>query len=191
MDESWLRFLRGANGAEHAAQVYADADGLAATVAAYLAVGFATGEPAIVIARAEHQALFADHLVGCGWDAERVEADGLLVRADADALLERLLVGTAPDAARFDDVVGGLVATLADRHPGRTIRAFGELVDVLCERGRIAAAIALEELWNELADRYRFSLLCGYHGRLLDGPTGEGALAEVCRVHAQVLLPTA
>jgi hypothetical protein len=144
-----------------------------------------------VIARPEHSALFAGHLAGCGWDADKAETDGLLVLADANELLERIVVGTGPDPARFDEHVGGLVAATAARHPGRTIRAFGELVDVLSERGRIAAAVALEELWNELADRHRFSLLCGYHRRVLDGPVGDGALAELCRVHAQVLLPTA
>ena len=39
---------------------------------------------------------------------------------------------------------------LLDRFPGQHVRAFGEMVDVLSKDGRHAAAIALEDLWNEL-----------------------------------------
>jgi hypothetical protein len=185
MDAAWVEFLRGANGAEHAAQVYESADELAATVAAYLAVGLATGEPGILIARAEHRPLFESMLAGCGWDVDRVLADGLLVIVDAEETLVGFLGSTGPDPERFDAVVGGLVAAAAARHPGKRIRAFGEMVDVLCERGRVAAAGALEELWTGLATQHRFSLLCAYHRRVLD----QGALAEVCRIHTQVRLP--
>jgi hypothetical protein len=185
MDAAWVEFLRGANGTEHAAQIYENADELAATVAAYLAVGLAAGEPGLLIARAEHRPLFESMLAGCGWDVDRALADGLLVAADAEETLARFLAATGPDPERFETVVGGLVATTAERHPGKRVRAFGEMVDVLCERGRVAAAVGLEELWTGLAGRHDFSLLCAYDRRLLDG----GALAEVCRRHSQVRLP--
>jgi hypothetical protein len=150
MDAAWIEFLRGGVTPQHAAQVYGDIDELGASVAGYLAAGFAVGEPAIVVATPEHWACFAEQLAGCGWDAEKAMEAGLLQVVDADSLLE------------FELTVGALVESVAERFPDTTIRAFGEMVDLLCERGQPAAAASLEDLWNDLARRKRFSLLCGY-----------------------------
>ena len=184
MDAGWLEFLRGTDPPEHAAQVYRSVDELAASVAGFLAAGFAAGEPALVIATPEHWEVFAAHLAGCGWDAERALDDGLLQVADAAATLAGFMSGTAPDAGRFAQVVGTLVAETESRFPETTIRAFGEMVDLLARRGQYAAAAAVEELWNDLSRRHRFSLLCGYHR----GVEEDGALGEVCRIHSRVLL---
>lgn len=191
MDAAWTEFLRGANGPEHAAQVYADVDELAASVAAAIAVGFASGQPALVIATHAHWQTFAAHLRACGWDPERAADDGLLVVADAEDVLQAVMNGHGPDAGRFEAVVGSLVDDLAARFPAATIRAFGEVVDLLCARGQPAAAVALEELWTALARRHRFSLLCAYHADVLAGGHRSELLSEVCRVHDQVLLPSA
>jgi hypothetical protein len=88
--------------------------------------------------------------------------------------------GSHPDPQLFEENVAALLAGLADRFPGRTVRAFGELVDLLCERGQPGAAAALEDLWNELAQRHRFSLLCGYRQH-------DGTLPQIRRSHARVL----
>jgi hypothetical protein len=181
MDATWIEFLRGRGEPEHAAQVYADIDELAASVAGYLASGFADGEPAVVIATPEHWESFSEHLAGCGWDGRRMELDGLLVRADADELLACFMSGTHPDPELFEQSVGVIVEQVARRFPGTTIRAFGEMVDVLCERGQPAAAAALEDLWNDLARRHRFSLLCAYR-------QPAESLSEICRSHTRVLV---
>ena len=89
--------------------------------------------------------------------------------------------GDRPSAEQFEAVVGGLMDQVGARFPNRRIRAFGEMVDLLCERGNPSAAAALEELWNRLARRRSFSLLCGYRidvfdrGRTGLGPAGRSA----------------
>jgi hypothetical protein len=80
--------------------------------------------------------------------------------------------------------VGGLVDEVAARHPGRTIRAFGEMVDVLWRRGQQEGAIALEELWNDLARTRSFALLCGYHLDIFEPEVQREALPEVFRMHS-------
>ena len=42
------------------------------------------------------------------------------------------------------------------------LRIFGQMVDVLWREGQQDAAIHLERLWNQLAHKQSFSLLCGY-----------------------------
>ncbi len=186
MSRSWTDFVQG-NQAGHAVQVYAELDELTGSVASYLAAGFEQGEPAVVVATREHVSRFAEALSARGWDEARVQADRMLVLADADSTLARFMVDGVPSPTEFESVVGGLIDAVAKRFPGKRVRAFGEMVDLLCERGQPEAAIALEELWNDLARRRNFSLLCGYHMDVFDRATQLGPMPDVCRVHSHVL----
>lgn len=181
---SWTSFIERAPAAGHAVQVYDDVSELARSFAGFVAAGFRDGDPAIVIATADHREAFARELAQRGWDPGRLEQKGMLARADAEELLDRFMDGEAPSAERFEQVVGGLVDEVSARHPGRTIRTFGEMVDVLCRRGQQEAAIALEELWNELAKTRSFALLCGYRLDIFEPEVQRGALPEVFRTHS-------
>src|SRR3954447_12722675 len=181
---SWSQFLHGQEPNGHAAQVYAELAELADSVAVYLASGFDKGEPGIVIATPEHLGEFHAALAAAGWDKARLDRTGLLAVADAaDTLALIMDGGDRPSAEVFDTVVGGLL----DRFPGRRVRAFGEMVDLLSRAGQADAAIALEELWNDLNRRRDFSLLCGYHLDVFDRESQTDLLPEVCRAHSHVL----
>ncbi len=69
------------------------------------------------------------------------------------------------------------------------MRAYGEMVDVLWQRGERDAAIRLEEFWNDLAKLQTFSLLCAYEMDPLD-PAAYHPLECVCKVHTH-LIPAA
>ena len=187
MEAAWTGFLRGAGPAGHAVQVYRHVSELADSVAEYLAVGFDLGEPAVVIATPEHWACFGERLAESGWNAARIERHGLLFCADADTTLAAIMSDDRPSAARFEAVVGGLLDGIAARFPTRRIRAFGEMVDLLCERGDPKSAATLEELWNRLARRRSFSLLCGYGLDVFDPDAQVSVLPEICRSHSHVL----
>jgi hypothetical protein len=60
------------------------------------------------------------------------------------------------------------------------------MVDVLCARGELDAAAALEDLWNALGRSRSFSLLCGYHLDVFDRAAQIGPLPDVCRAHSHV-----
>lgn len=187
MDPQWSGFLRGSGRPGHAVQIYADVSELAGSVADYLAVGFDLGEPAVVIATPEHLEVFLDRLDEKGWPRERIELSGLLAAADAETTLESLLVDGAPDGARFEHEVGGLIDAVASRFPGKRVRAFGEMVDLLFRAGDRAGAAKLESFWNRAATRRHFSLLCGYQLDVFDGDQQRSALPEICRAHSHVL----
>jgi hypothetical protein len=82
-------------------------------------------------------------------------------------------------------VVGGLIAELRLQYP--TVRAYGEMVDVLWQRGERDAAIRLEEYWNELGRLQTFSLFCAYRMDPLDHGAYGGPLESVCRVHSHLI----
>lgn len=187
MKTAWNGFLHGAGPAGHAVQVYRDVGELADSVTKYLAVGFDLGEPGVVIATPGHLSYFEEQLAESGWDRARIDRHGLLLRADADTMLAAIMDGDRVSSGRFDTVVGGLLDQVGPRFPGRRIRAFGELVDLLCERGNPACAAELEELWNRLARRRSFSLLCGYRVDVFDRDAQVSILPAICRSHSHVL----
>ena len=180
----WTTFLEAAPAADHAVQIYDDVAELAHSVGRFLEAGFQRNEPAIVIATGEHWQVFEAELAGRGLQADELRRQGLLVSLDAEQTLAALMDGELPSPARFEDVVARAVDEVAARNPDRTIRAFGEMVDLLWRQGQEQAAIALEELWNELADTRRFALLCAYELDIFDIGVQTSALPEIFRAHS-------
>jgi hypothetical protein len=185
VEARWVEFLRSPGDADHAVQVYAELDELAESVAAYLATGFAAGEPAVVFATADHQATVIRFLGGAGWDAEVLGEAGLLLMLDAEETLASLFEDDKLSAANFERVVGGVIDGMAERWPQRRVRAFGEMVDLLTARGEPDTAAELEALWNQLAKTRRFSLLCGYRLDVFDRASQQ-MLPAVCSAHTHV-----
>src|ERR1043166_1903099 len=138
----------------HAVQFYEQEEFLADRVAEFLGAGIRGGEPCVVIATAEHNAMFADRLQSLGSDITNVRF------LDARSTLEMFLHRGMPDAQRFRNVIGGVLREAGG--PAGRGRAYGEMVDLLWRDGEPDAAIRLEELWNELANQHAFSLLCAY-----------------------------
>jgi hypothetical protein len=185
VEPGWVEFLRAPGDAGHAVQVYAELDELAESVAAYLATGFAAGEPAVVIATPDHQETFVRFLAGAGWDAEVLSEAGLLLTLDAEETLALLFDDGTLSAAAFERVLGGLIDRTTERFPERRIRAFGEMVDLLTARGQPDTAAELEELWNALTKTRRFSLLCSYRLDVFDRGSQQ-LLPAVCSAHTHV-----
>ncbi len=172
----------------HAVQFYGDDDGLCTTVAGFLGQGFVDGHPAIVIATPEHSAAILAQLRGRMIDVARAQQSGSLIVLDAEKTLELFMSGGEPDATRFEKTLGKMISKmLAGREDRILIRAYGEMVDLLWKQGRLTAAIEIEKLWNALAQRYGFALLCGYSMSNFDRSTI--GFESICREHTHVVAP--
>jgi DcmR-like sensory protein len=182
--DSWQRFVEDPRAAEHGVQVYEDDSELAEAVGRYLAAGFRAGAPAVVIATAEHGARFAEALEAEGLDPAALAAQGQLTVRDSHETLATLMEGDAPSPLRFERIIGGLIDEVSARFPDETIRAFGDMVDVLSERGQREAALALEELWNGLARTGRFALFCSYRLDIFDLEVQALTLPSVFEAHS-------
>jgi len=183
---SWQTFLESASPAEHAVQVYTELDELAESVGRFLDAGFRVGEPALVIATPEHWESFRAELERRGADLDELQAVGMLTCLDADESLALFMDGDVPVAERFEEAVGGVLDEVAGRFPEKTVRAFGEMVDLLSQRGHQAAAIALEDLWNDLAAVRRFALFCAYPLQGFDD-SARAAFRRICQQHTAVM----
>jgi hypothetical protein len=173
---------------QHAVKFYADEASLFTTVGAFLSQGLVDGHPAIVIATDAH-------IEGIERDLDRrtinvpvALARRELVTIRAMEVLGALVHGDHVDAAAFHRVIGDRVEQTVTRHQGSAVvRAYGELVDVLWKQGRHDAALRLETLWNQLAQRCGFSLLCGYAMSSFNQETEK--LEQVCAQHTHVVMP--
>jgi hypothetical protein len=174
----------------HAVQFYGDSESLCSTVAGFLGQGFVDGHPAIIIATREHSDAILAHLKGRFIDVENAQQTGSLVVLDAQQTLDLFMDGDEPDHERFHNSVGRLVSNMLNGREDRIlIRAYGEMVDVLWKQGRTQAAIRLEVLWNKLAQRHGFALLCGYAmGNFFNETKG---FEDICREHTHVVAPRA
>jgi hypothetical protein len=146
----------------HAVQFYGNEESLFTTVAGFLGEGLVARQPAIVIATLPHRAAIEEHLCGRMIDCGRARRNGDLVMLDADETLGQFMIGDEPDPDLFAQNVGKIVKQTLEGSSGATVRAYGEMVDVLWQQGRADAAIKLEILWNKLAAKHSFALLCGY-----------------------------
>lgn len=170
----------------HAVSFYDEDSELTDVVGTYVADGLAANQPVVVIATAPHRESIDEFLDQQGIDPARVRADGSYEALDAADTLGAFMLDGAPDAERFHALIGGVLDHA--RAGGATVRAFGEMVALLWQRGDITGAITLESLWNDLAQEQHFTLHCAYPTFALD-PVDLSHVGRVCALHSSVLPP--
>lgn len=168
----------------HAVRFYEDDASLCRIVGDFLGDGFAAGQPAVVIATPSHREAIARALSSLSFDVDGLTGKGDLVVLDAEEALATFMKDGSPDPAAFDRNVGGLLDRLTATRPGTTVRAYGEMVDWLWKNDAADTAIRLEVMWNELAAKRSFSLLCGYS---MGNFYKHGAYETICAQHSHVV----
>ena len=94
-----------------------------------------------------------------------------------------------PDPACFASVIGGLFDQIGSvtGTQGSRVVAFGEMVALLWAEGKPEAAIRLEELWNDLAHTYSFSLHCAYPITNFNRDDDGDLFLKICAPHPAVI----
>jgi len=149
----------------HMVQLYRDPAVLRDSVGRYLSHGFQYGESAVVIATREHWQEFRKELEARGHDPSRLEQERRLVVRDARTTLDAFMREGMLDEELFHDSIRPVLSTITGS--GAHVRAYGEMVSLLWADRNYDAALRLEEIWNALAKRSTFSLLCAYQGDTL------------------------
>lgn len=168
----------------HAVRFYENKASLCRTVADFLGEGLAQGQPGLVIATPAHREAILAELRSRQIDIDALQTAGDLLVLDAEAVLSTFMADGMPDAALFNKSVPAAIEQLCRGRVDCTIRAYGEMVDVLWQDGSTAAAIRLEMLWNQLAMTHDFSLLCGY---AMGSFYKDAGMRDVCGQHSHVI----
>lgn len=170
----------------HVVQFYDHAESLALAVSSFVGAGLVDGEAALVVATAEHRSAFEAILTAAGIDVAAATRVGAYVTLDAEETLGTFMVGGLaggmPDPDAFRRAIGTQIERSAARGPA--VRIYGEMVAVLWAAGNVLGAMAVEELWNELATTHRFTLYCAYPASAMSGGEHRDL---VCRHHSAVV----
>ncbi len=111
---------------------------------------------------------------------------------DADVALPQIMKGETLDPERARRFFGDLFSQIGSIPANGLIRFYGELVDVLCERGHHAAALEVEGLVPGLIGlEPRLSILCGYCIERFRNDTDMARQRAVCEAHTHVITTTA
>jgi DcmR-like sensory protein len=167
----------------HAVRFYEDDSSLCRIVSGFVAEGLALDQPAVIIATRPHIDCILENLAAASIDVEAVKARGDLLLLDVRPMLATFMVDGQPDPDFFKVAAAEALERLANGRT-KTIRAYGEMVDVLWKDGLTGAAIKLEMLWNRLANTHDFSLLCGY---AMGNFYKDASIDDVCRHHTHVV----
>ena len=171
----------------HVVQFYESEAFLCDAVASFVADGLLLDQPVVVIATEDRWARLTERLTAQGIEVEEAQRSGSLAFEEARDVLARFMVGAMPDAELFRASMRPLVDRGGRAAESAGVRAYGEMVDVLWQDGNPAAALRLEELWNDLARSHSFSLLCAYAMGNFYREADRERLVEVCRMHKHVL----
>lgn len=166
---------------EHIVQLFDAPRSLADAASHFLIEGRARGDRLLVMARASHWQLIQAYLERRGMSVD--DPSQRLTVVDARTLRLRLMRRGVLDPSRMEDTLGPMIGELA-ASPG--LRVYGEIVELFAEEGDFEQACALEDYWNYLQGKHRFTLLCGYSAAHFADPGNSQQLREICGRHSCV-----
>jgi PAS domain S-box-containing protein len=172
----------------HVVQFYADDSFLLEGLSRFIGSALGAGDAGIVIATKPHRDELTLRLQALGLDTARGISQGRFVSLDAAETLSKFMVDGWPDETRFDEVIGGVLkgVTSAAKGAQPRVAAFGEMVALLWADGKREAAIRLEQLWNDLAQKHSFYLHCAYPLSGFARSQDEDPILKICAEHSHV-----
>ena len=173
---------------EHSVQFYGEESSLLDELSRFIGAELVAGDAAVVIATRAHRDGLAQRLRSRGFDTATAIKQGRYIAVDAAEALAKFMRDGWPDADLFTEVIGSFLgqAAAAGRQTGR-IAAFGEMVALLWAQGNAAAAVRLEQLWNDIARTYPLSLRCAYPMSSFNREDHGDPFLQICAEHSHVI----
>jgi len=169
----------------HFVQVYQDDDLLVDAVCHFISDELKPTEGVVVIATPEHQDAIIAQLSAQSEALNQALQSDQFVFHNAETLLSSFMVDGMPDREKCFSVIIPILEQAAQKY--QTVRAFGEMVDILWQAGHKNAASTLEKYWNELIQKHAFSLLCAYRVDNLDPTAYYGDIECLCATHTHFI----
>jgi MEDS: MEthanogen/methylotroph, DcmR Sensory domain len=168
--EPWDRMVADAAPSDHIVQLYQDQDFLNRAVCRFAAAALANGEGIILVPTLAHWQAIRARLETEGVDVEAAQRRGQLMMVDADEFLPRFLRDAMPDSPVFLGLAADVIGQARAGGRYQKVRWWGEMVNVLWERGDVAASMNLEDLFDQLAREHDIAIFCSF---LMDNFNGE------------------
>ena len=177
--------FRGQKKIRHEVEFYADDTGFVDGFAHFIEGALKDGNAVIVVATDSHQASLVQRLTGDGLNVAAEIEQGNYIPLEVTNTLSSFMVNNSPDPVLFRKLAGDLITEAAKRtkaeHP--RVAVCGEGVHSLLAAGNLDATIALERLWNEMAQLYEIDILCAYFRSDFATDKDISILERVCAEH--------
>ena len=159
----WDRVLADATPPDHIVQLYQDEDFLGRAVCRFGVAALANGESFVLVSTRPHWNVWRPRFEAQGVDVEAARHRGQMTVLDAEEMLARFMRDGMPHPPTFLGLVSDVVvqARAGGRYP--TVRLWGEMVNVLWERGNVTASMKLEDLYDQcVAKKLGVSTVCAF-----------------------------
>jgi hypothetical protein len=183
----WDHVLSHAGPQDHVVQLYQDQGFLNRAVCRFAGAALANGEGVILVPTVEHWNAFRPRLEAEGVNVKDAQDSGQLTIVDADELLPRFMQKALPDGPMFLGLAGEIIARTrgAGRFP--KVRWWGEMVNVLWERGDVAASMNLEDLFDRVAHEQDIAIFCSFVMDNFDGEIHTHMLPRLGENHSHLI----
>ena len=169
---------------DHLVQVYENEKIFLDTLEGFTGTGFLAKDSVVIIATSTHLDALNARLRSQGFDLSALIESDQYIPINAEDLLSIFLVDDWID----EDIFNGFITDLVRRAKKRNgkVRAFGEMVAILWEKGYCGATVQLENLWNQLHGKDQFTLFCAYP-KIGFTQSANDSMDIICKQHAKVI----
>jgi DNA-binding NarL/FixJ family response regulator len=173
---------------QHEVEFYADDSAFLDGFTRFIEAALKIGNAVVVMVSAPHRNSLHERLRAGGLDIGAAIDQGKYISLDRAEALPLFMVNDMPDPNRFFKVTGDRIRDAAKAAKGDhpRVAACGECSPLLWELGNADAAIALEQLWDEIARTYDVDILCGYSLGSFQGAIGSQVFEKICAEHSAV-----
>lgn len=169
---------------DHVVQIYDNDKVFLDLLAGYASGGVQAGDCVIAIATATHIKSLKARLDNMGYSIPHLVSKGQLILLEAEEALSKFMVNDWPDEKLFMNFVNGVLSKA--KQDKRNVRAFGEMVAILWEKGNSGATVRLEHLWNKFCETEAFCLFCAYP-RSGFTQNASDSLMHICSTHSKMI----
>ena len=168
----------------HEMHVYPDEPSFAAGMASFIESSLKDRKIVLALICESHRDRLFQALTDAGVDVTAALQAGLFVSVYVNELLSPLLVDGLLNLAGMKKASQQLWEDLFRSHPGDQFVACGECAPTLYACGQAEAALQVERVWDELAERYKVPIFCAY---IQNGPPHDKAVfEEISQAHSLV-----
>lgn len=185
--QTWDRLVSEASPCDHIVQLYQDQDFLNRAVCRFAGAALANGEGIILVPTPVHWEAIRPRLEAEGVDVHGVQDRGQLTVVDADAFLPRFMRDAMPDATVFLGLAADVIGRARAGGRYQKVRWWGEMVNVLWERGDVAASMNLEDLFDQLATGHDIAIFCSFLMDNFDGAVHAHILPRLGTNHSHLI----
>jgi len=185
--EPWDHVVADAAPRDHIVQLYQDQDFLNRAVCRFAGASIANGEGIILVPTLAHWNAIRPRLEAEGVNVEAARKRGQLTVVDADEFLPRFMRDAMPDSPLFLGLAADVIGEAHADGRYQKVRWWGEMVNVLWERGDVAASMQLEDLFDQLAHHHDIAIFCSFLMDNFDGDVHAHMLPRLGTNHSHLI----